>query len=103
MFGVFGPVGQMALTNYLLQGFIYMFVQYGGILGLGLAGRIGSFAILVTCMVFFALQIAFSHWWLARFRFGPMEWVWRALTYGERPQFRIVKPRPRIPPYWTNM
>jgi len=94
LFGVFGPVGQMALTNYLLQGFIYMFVQYGGILGLGLAGRIGSFAILVTCIVFFALQIAFSHWWLARFRFGPMEWVWRALTYGERPQFRIVPPTP---------
>lgn len=94
LFGVFGPVGQMALTNYLLQGFIYMFVLYGGVLGLGLAGRIGSFAILTTCIVFFTLQTAFSHWWLARFRFGPMEWVWRALTYGERPQFRIA---PRTP------
>jgi uncharacterized protein len=97
-FGVFGPVGQMALTNYLLQGFIYIFVLYGGVLGLGLAGRIGAFAILMTCIAFFALQTAFSHWWLARFRFGPMEWVWRALTYGERPQFRIAmrKPRPAM-------
>ena len=30
----------------------------------------------------FAAQIAISHWWLARFRFGPAEWVWRSLTYG---------------------
>jgi uncharacterized protein len=90
LFGVFGAVGQMALTNYLLQGFIYAFVLYGPPLGLGLAGRIGSFAVLMVCIAFFAFQTAFSHWWLARFRFGPMEWLWRALTYGERPAFRRV-------------
>lgn len=94
LFGVFGPVGQMALTNYLLQGFLYAFVLYGGPLGLGLAGRIGSFAILMSCIGFFALQTVFSHWWLRRFRFGPMEWLWRALTYGERPQFRTVSGHP---------
>ena len=43
---------------------------------------------LLICIAFFAFQTAFSHWWLARFRFGPMEWLWRALTYGERPAFR---------------
>lgn len=32
--------------------------------------------------------LPFSHWWLARYRFGPMEWLWRWLTYGTRPQFR---------------
>ena len=90
LFGVFAPVGQMALTNYLVQGFLYAFVLYGGMLGLGLAGRIGSFAILLTCIAFFAFQTMFSHWWLARFAFGPMEWLWRALTYGERPPFRIA-------------
>ncbi|MBA2635325.1 MAG: DUF418 domain-containing protein [Sphingomonas sp.] len=51
----------------------------------------------MTCIAFFALQAAFSHWWLARFRFGPMEWVWRALTYGERPQFRISPRTPVLP------
>lgn len=90
LFGVFAPVGQMALTNYLVQGFLYAFVLYGGMLGLGLAGRIGSFAILLTCIAFFAFQTMFSHWWLAHYRFGPMEWLWRALTYGERPPFRIA-------------
>lgn len=91
-FGIFAPVGQMALTNYLLQGFAYAFVLYGAPLGLGLAGQIGSFYVLLICIAFFAFQVVFSHLWLARFLFGPMEWVWRALTYGERPAFRRQQP-----------
>ena len=88
MFGVFAPVGRMALTNYLAHGLIYWFILYGMGPGLGLAGRIGPFYVLLICIAFFAFQVAYSHWWLARFRFGPMEWLWRALTYGERPPFR---------------
>lgn len=76
------PVGQMALTNYLMQGLAYGFVLSGMGPGLGLAGRIGSAAVIGVCIVVFALQIAFSHWWLGRFRFGPVEWLWRWLTYG---------------------
>ena len=87
-FAVFAPVGRMALTNYLAQGLIYAFILFGVGPGLGLAGRIGSAAVLAICVAFFALQVAFSHWWLARFRFGPMEWLWRTLTYGERPVMR---------------
>ena len=94
LFGLFAPVGQMALTNYLAQGLIYAFVLFGVGPGLALAGKIGSAAVLAICVAFFALQIVFSHWWLARFRFGPMEWLWRTLTYGERPALRdaVVKP-----------
>lgn len=88
VFGVFAPVGRIALTNYLAQGLIYWFILYGMGPGLGLAGRIGSFYVLLICIAFFAFQVVYSHWWLARFRFGPMEWLWRALTYGERPPFR---------------
>ena len=94
VFGIFAPVGKMALTNYLAQGFIYAFVLYGAPLGLGLAGRIGAFAVLLVCIAFFAAQIAFSHWWLARYRFGPMEWLWRTLTYGQRPAMRRLEPLP---------
>ena len=92
LFGVFAPVGQMALTNYLAQGLLYAFVMFGVGPGLGLAGKIGSFGVLLSCIAFFALQAAYSHWWLARFRFGPMEWLWRALTYGERPRMRRAAP-----------
>lgn len=88
LFGLFAPVGRMALTNYLAQGLVYGFVVYGVGPGLGLAGRIGSFQVLSICIAFFAFQMLYSHLWLARFRFGPMEWLWRALTYGERPAFR---------------
>lgn len=88
IFGPFAAVGRMALTNYLAQGFIYAFVMFDVGPGLGLAGRIGSATVLVICIAFFAVQIVFSHWWLARYRFGPMEWLWRTLTYGERPRMR---------------
>lgn len=94
MFTPFGAVGRMALTNYLAQGFIYAFILFGVGPGLGLAGRIGSFGVLLICIAFFAFQIMFSHWWLARYRFGPMEWVWRTLTYGERPKMRRAQPVP---------
>lgn len=90
------PVGQMALTNYLVQGFLYGFVLFGVGPGLALAGKIGTSTVVVICIAFFAAQIAFSHWWLARYRFGPMEWVWRALTYGERPEMRRLEPSPAI-------
>jgi len=39
-------------------------------------------------LVVFALQLALSHWWLARFRYGPLEWVWRAFTYRVDPPMR---------------
>ena len=90
VFGIFAPVGRMALTNYLAQGLIYWFALHGIGPGFGLAGSVGPFYGLLICIAFFALQIVFSHWWLARFRFGPMEWVWRALTYGKRPPFRGI-------------
>jgi uncharacterized protein len=94
VFRPFGAVGRMALTNYLLQGFIYGFVLFGVGPGLALAGKIGTVGVLAICFTFFAAQIAFSHWWLARYRFGPMEWLWRTLTYGERPTFRRARAAP---------
>ena len=85
---VFGPVGRMALTNYLVQGVFIGLVLYGFHGGLALAGVIEPKVVLGLCFAFFALQTLFSHWWLGRYRFGPMEWLWRTLTYGERPRMR---------------
>jgi uncharacterized protein len=83
--------GRMALTNYLAQGLVIGFALFGVGPGLGLAGHIGSCALLGIVIVAFALQMAFSRWWLGRFAYGPMEWLWRALTYGERPSWRLRK------------
>lgn len=81
-----GTVGQMALTNYLTQSLFYVFILYG--FGLGLLPWMGPTLSLVFAIVVFTLQILFSRWWLARYRFGPAEWLWRWGTYGARPELR---------------
>ena len=85
----FAWVGRMALTNYLTQSLVLGFVLFGVGPGLALAGRIGTCALLGIVVVAFAAQMIFSRWWLGRFAYGPAEWVWRALTYGNRPAMRI--------------
>ena len=84
----FAAVGQTALTNYLLQTVICTTIFYGHGLGLyGSVDRVGQFAIVLGV---WAVQLVASPLWLRRYRFGPAEWVWRSLTYGERPPFRRV-------------
>jgi uncharacterized protein len=73
------PVGQMALTNYLLESIIATLIFYG--YGLGLFGQVGPALGLVLTVVIFLLLIPFSHWWMKRFRYGPAEWLWRSMTY----------------------
>ena len=86
----------MALTNYLAQGLIYALVLTGVGPRRALDGQIGSFSELLICIAFFAFQNAYSHWWLARDRFGPMEWLWRTPTYRERPRFRTGGSAPSV-------
>lgn len=81
-----GTVGQMALTNYLTQSLFFVFVLYG--FGLGLLPWMGATFSLVFAVVVFAIQIAFSRWWLSRYRFGPAEWLWRWGTYGTKPALK---------------
>jgi len=82
-----GAVGQMALTNYVAQSLVFVFLLYG--FGLGLLPWAGATFSLGLSVLVFAVQIAASRWWLARYRFGPLEWVWRSLTYGERQPMRL--------------
>jgi uncharacterized membrane protein YeiB len=84
---VLAPLGRMALTNYLMQSLICMTFFYG--FGLGHWGMPRAQQVLFVVVVY-AAQIAFSHWWLARFRYGPMEWLWRGFTYRQVPPLRIA-------------
>jgi uncharacterized protein len=79
----FAAVGRMALTNYLMQSVIctLFFYHYTT----GLYGRIGPAVGLIPTVVLYGAQIVFSNWWLQRYRFGPMEWLWRGMTYGKFP------------------
>ena len=81
---MFGEAGRMALTNYLLQAMV--FDVLGSHYGLGL--RLRPYAQLVVAPMLFAAQAAFSHAWLARYRFGPCEWLWRGMTYARRQPLR---------------
>lgn len=73
-------VGRMALTNYLSQTLIVTFIFYGH--GLGYFAKLQRPAMFAIVLGVWALQLAWSPLWLARFRFGPMEWLWRSLTYA---------------------
>src|SRR6185503_12530000 len=79
--GVFGPVGRMALTNYLTHSIVCVTLSYG--FGFGLWTRIGALQAWGIAILIVLLQIPLSTWWLSRFRYGPAEWVWRRLTYGQ--------------------
>jgi uncharacterized membrane protein YeiB len=79
------PAGRMALTNYLGQSLVSTCVFYG--YGLGLWGLPRSLQLLYA-VVFFVLQVMFSRWWLKRYRYGPLEWVWRGFTYQQTPPMR---------------
>jgi uncharacterized protein len=74
----FAAVGRTALTNYLLQSVIGTLIFYS--YGLGFFGA-GPAGLLPVTFVIFAAQMVASSWWLARYRFGPVEWLWRRLTY----------------------
>lgn len=73
-------VGRTALSNYLLQSLVFSLLFYG--YGLAAYGDLGPFLALLLALLFFRLQVWLSNWWLARYRFGPVEWVWRSITYG---------------------
>lgn len=81
------PAGRMALTNYLSQSVIASLVFYGYGLGHWGMSRAGQVLFVLTV---FALQLLVSRWWLARFRYGPMEWLWRWATYARRPAMRAA-------------
>jgi uncharacterized protein len=72
-------VGRMSLTNYLSQSVICTTIFYS--YGLGLYGSISPTDDLVLTIVIYTIQIIFSVIWMQRFKFGPAEKVWRALTY----------------------
>ena len=77
---VFAPLGRMAFTNYLLQSVIFTWVFFG--YGLGYFGRLGAADTLIFGIVVYTCQVALSAIWLHRYRFGPVEWLWRTLMYG---------------------
>jgi uncharacterized protein len=89
LFAMLRPVGQMAFTNYLMQSFMCGLFYYG--VGFGMYGKLQRHEIYYVVAVVWAIQITYSNIWLHYFRFGPMEWAWRSLTYWKKQPFRKNK------------
>ena len=70
--------GRMGLTNYIAQSVIGVFIFSG--FGLDWS-HLGVFLSVLVCLAYTGVQIVFSHYWLKKFRYGPMEWLWRTGTY----------------------
>jgi len=82
--GLLAPAGRMALTHYLLQSLVLSLLFFG--YGLGRFGQVDRWQQVQIALALFAVQAALSPLWLRHFRFGPMEWLWRGLTYGRLPR-----------------
>jgi uncharacterized protein len=81
---VLAPAGRMTLTNYLTQSLVLAFVFTG--FGAALVGRLAPGYVVLAALALFAAQAVFSRWWLERHRYGPVEWVLRAVTLARWPR-----------------
>ena len=78
---VFAAPGRMALTNYLMQTAIGISLFYG--IGAGLSIKYGPASFVLIAILIFVLQVMISNFWFGYFKFGPLEWLWRCLTYSQ--------------------
>jgi uncharacterized protein len=79
IYGFFSKVGRMALTNYLTQSLVLTFLAYGW--GLGLALKLNGFQVLGISFLLYVVQVILNGLWLSKFKYGPLEWIWRCITY----------------------
>lgn len=75
-------VGRTAFSNYLFQTVVATTIFYGH--GFGLFAELSRIELFGVVVVIWVIQILLSMWWLSRYQFGPMEWLWRTLTYQQR-------------------
>jgi len=86
LFALMRPVGQMAFTNYLMQSIMCGIFFYG--IGFGYFGKLEYHQLFYVVGVVWIIEITWSHIWLRYFRFGPLEWLWRSLTYWKKQPFK---------------
>jgi uncharacterized protein len=78
-------VGRMAFSNYIMHTIICGYIFYGH--GLGLFSEVERSGQILIVIAIWILQLTISPIWLRHFRFGPLEWLWRSLTYWQAQPF----------------
>ncbi len=94
---LFSPAGRMALTNYLGQTLAGQLIFSG--VGAALGPELSLATILLIAVAVFVMQVILSTWWLKRFQFGPLEWIWRSFTYGRSIRIKRSHPLPATEAY----
>jgi uncharacterized protein len=84
-----GAVGRMAFTNYLVQSLLQVLAWTG--FGLGLHQQLDRSEVWIVIGIIWVFQAIFSMWWLKKYQMGPLEWVWRSLTYGKSAAMKKVE------------
>ena len=85
---IFAPLGRMALTNYITHSVILTSIFYG--YAGGMFGQISRAPQMLIVFVIIICQLFLSTWWLKRYQFGPLEWLWRSLTYKQLQPMRLA-------------
>ena len=96
LFALLRPVGQMAFTNYLMQSLLCGLFFYGT--GFGMYGKLERHEVYYVVGAVWLVQIIYSNIWLHYFRFGPMEWAWRSLTYWKKQPMKKSNPKEVLSP-----
>jgi uncharacterized protein len=87
-------IGRMTLTNYMVQNIIAFFV-FGGV-GLHLSSTMPYWFYLALALAIYIVQVFFSKWWLSRYNYGLVEWIWRQLSYGKRLPLQKLKVEEKV-------
>lgn len=82
-------IGRMTLTNYLTQNLIGLIIFSG--VGFGVWNTKPLWFYILLAITVYTLQMYFSKWWLSKYNYGPLEWIWRQLSYGKRLRLKKVK------------
>jgi uncharacterized protein len=86
----------MALTNYLTQSIICTTLFYG--YGFGLFAQFSYAGCVLMAVILYSAQVAFSNIWMQRFAYGPLEWLWRSLSYGTFQTMQLARPQSALSP-----
>ena len=82
LFASVQAVGKMTLSNYVMQNFISILLFSG--FGFGFLGKVPLFAYITIALIIYFAQTFFSKWWLSKYNYGFVEWIWRQLTYMKK-------------------
>jgi uncharacterized protein len=95
-----GAIGQMAFSSYVTHSVICTIIFTG--IGFGMYGRLQRYQLYYVVAAIWVFQLIVSPIWLRHFRFGPLEWCWRSLTYWQKQPMRLRAPVPSLQPVVEN-